>query len=130
MKSLPDDPADRILMKGIHVELTGALRSLIQAKFGALIRHNPYIVRIEVHLEKSQKRGTEAIFRATGRIELRGPDIAANEAGTDAYGVLEALAGKLDHLLERRHGRRKEKRHHPHRVELAANIPKAGEDLE
>lgn len=111
-------------MKGVHVELTDALRNLIRSKFGALIRHNPYIVRIEVHLEKAQKVGTEAIFRASGRIELTGPDLAATDEGKEAYGVLEALAGKLDHLLERRHGLRKDKRNHPKQVELPADLPK------
>ncbi|MGH7996660.1 MAG: HPF/RaiA family ribosome-associated protein [Opitutaceae bacterium] len=127
MNSLPEDPADRILMNGIHIELTGALQTTIRAKFGALIRHNPYIVRIQVHLEKAQKLGHEAMFRATGRMELRGPDIVAVESGKEAYGVLEALAGKLDHLLQRRHGLRKEKRNHPHEVELSAPIPKTGD---
>ncbi|HVW22446.1 MAG TPA: HPF/RaiA family ribosome-associated protein [Opitutaceae bacterium] len=119
----------RVHFQGIHLELTESLAAAIYEKFGALLRHEGHIVRIEVKLQKSQTLGTEHLFDATGRIELRGPDLAARAEGRDAYGVLEALAGRLYRLLEKRHGRRQERRHRLRPAEIGENLPKTDAGL-
>jgi putative sigma-54 modulation protein len=119
----------RVRFQGIHVELTESLQAAIYEKFGGLLRHNDHIVAIDVHLEKTAKIGTDAPFTASGRITLRGPDLVAHAEGKEGYGVLEALASKLDRLLEKRHGLRKDKRNHPHAPELGGALPKV-EDAE
>lgn len=114
----------RIHFQGIHIELTEALQAAIYEKFGALLRHNEHIVRIEVRLQKAQTLGHDALFNASGKITLRGPDLVAHAEGKEGYGVLEAVAAKLDRLLEKRHGLRKEKRNHPHPAEVGGELPK------
>lgn len=116
----------RIVFQGVHVELTPALQATIYGKFGALLDHSDQIVRIVVHLEKTASHGKQHVFTATGRIEIRGPDLSAREEGTDAYGVLEAVAAKLDHQLEKRHGKKKVKRNHPHTADVGGELPKVG----
>jgi putative sigma-54 modulation protein len=123
--NLPENLAGKLLMQGIHVELTNALKNAIQEKFAVLLRHNEFILRINVRLHQDQTVGTDHHYTATAEIEIGGPNLVATADGKDAYVVLDELVERLDNLLERRHGRRKERRNHPHDIELDANIPKA-----
>lgn len=120
------DPAERILVQCIHVELTPAMYRVIVDKFATLIRHDPNIIRINVRLHKDQKLGGDYHYSATAQIEVSGPDMVAHTEGQDAYAALDQLVDKLDHLLERRHDRRKGRRQQPHGVEIAADLPKGG----
>lgn len=114
----------RIKLQGIHFELTEAMQNILRDKLAVLLRHNDYIVRINVRLHQDQKMGTEHHYTATGHIEIGGPDLVASADGKDAYNVMDALVEKLDRLLERRHGLRKDKRNHPQAPEIAAELPK------
>jgi putative sigma-54 modulation protein len=116
----------RIILQGIHVELTDAMQSVMRGKFEALLRHNEYIVRINVRLHQDQKLGTERHYSATAQIEIGGPDLIASADGKEAYEVIDELVEKLDRQLKSRHGRRKDKRNHPHAPELNAPLPKVG----
>jgi putative sigma-54 modulation protein len=114
----------RILLQGIHVELTDAMQSVMREKFEALLRHNEYIVRINIRLRQDQRLGTEHHYSATAQIEIGGPDIIASADGKEAYDVIDELVEKLDRQLKSRQGRRKDKRNHPHAPELNAPLPK------
>jgi len=111
-------------MQGIHVELTEALKAAIHERFDPLLGHNSHIVRIHVRLHRDQKIGKANHYTATSQIEIGGPDIVASAEGQEAYVVLDELVTKLEHLLERRHGLRKDRRNHPHGIELDADLPK------
>lgn len=121
----PHSLASKLTMQGIHVELTASLQSAIRDKFAVLLRHNEFIIRLNVRLHQDQTMGTERHYQATAQIEIGGPDIIATAEGKDAYSVLDDLVDKLDQLLQRRHGRRKDKRNHPQEIELDSVIPKA-----
>lgn len=111
-------------MQGIQVELTGSLQNAIREKFSLLLRHTPYIIRINIRLHSNQTRGQTHLYRASGQIEIGGPDMNASAEAPDAYDALDLLVGKFTKLLERRHGLRKDRRNHPHHIELHAAIPK------
>ena len=118
------DHAAKIRMQGIHVELTPGLQAAIVEKFSTLLRHNERIIRLNLRLHKDQQLGHKYHYTATAQLEFSGPDIVAHADGEDAYVALDQLSQKLDQLLERRHERRKDKRNHPHGIELDANLPK------
>jgi putative sigma-54 modulation protein len=124
----PDDIDQKLIMQGVHVDLTAAMQNTIRERFAVLLRHNPWIVRINVRLHKDQKlgKGQQHHYTATGQIEIGGPDLVASADGMAAYDTLDALVGKLDRLLRERHGLRKDKRNHPQEVELGAELPKTG----
>ena len=124
----PDDIDQKLIMQGVHVDLTAAMQNTMRERFAVLLRHNPWIVRINVRLHKDQKlgKGQQHHYTATGQIEIGGPDLVASADGTAAYDTLDALVGKLDRLLRERHGLRKDKRNHPQEVELGAELPKTG----
>ncbi len=118
------DITNKIIMQGVHVELTAALQTAIREKFSVLFRHNDRIIRVNVRLQQDQHRGQQRHYSATGQIEIGGPDIVATVKGEDAYTLLDALVEKLDEQLSDRHGRRKDRRNHLHDIELNADLPK------
>jgi putative sigma-54 modulation protein len=122
--SSPSADAAKFLVRGIHLDLTDALRQAAIDKASRLLRHNRYIIRIRIDLELDKTRGVSDQFLAKGHIEIGGPDLIARVHSDDAYKSLDLLVDKLDGLLRTRHGRRKDKRNHPHAPELAAGLPK------
>ena len=123
-----DDIASKIIMQGVHVELTAAMQNVIREKFSILLRHNERIVRVNVRLHQDQQRGQKYHYTATGQIEIGGPDIVATVKGEEAYSVLDGLVEKLDEQLRERHERHKDKRNHPRDVEIDADLPKVSGD--
>ncbi len=121
-----DELGSKIIMQGIHVDLTEAMQNSFREKFSILLRHHERIIRINVRLHQDQKLGQNFHYNATAQIEIGGPDIVANVKGDDAYNVIDALVEKLDEQLRDRHERRKDKRNHPSDVEIEANLPKVG----
>lgn len=122
---LSDDIGSKLILQGIHVELTPALQEAIREKFSALLRHNPRIIRIDVRLHSTQTLGQNHLYRASAQVEIGGPDLNASAEGPEAYDVLDECAARLGKLLERRHGLRKDRRNHPQEIELEAAIPKS-----
>ncbi len=119
---------DKILLSGVHLDLTDGIRRHALDQLLPLLRHNPRIIRIEVRLNQDQQQGSKYHFAATGQINIGGPDLIATAEGEDAYGALDGLAAKLDDLLRRRHDRRIDKRQHPEPTELDVPLPKTGRD--
>src|SRR5687767_12684195 len=123
MTNNSEDLAPKIIMQGVHIELTADLQKAIREKFLVLLRHNEWIVRINVRLQQDQNRSDHHHYSATGQIEIRGPDIVATVKGDDAKTVLDGLVQKLDELLSERHERRKDKRNQPRDEALGADLP-------
>lgn len=121
----PAEIEAKLIVSGIHLELTDALKNVVRDKVSRLIRHEPRIVRIRVDLEQDKTRAHGSQFIAKGHIEISGPDILASVSSEDAYKSIDTLIDKLDGALRRRHSELKEKRHHPHGVEIGGDLPKA-----
>jgi len=121
---ITDTFASKLKLQAIHFDLTDAMEAVLREKFAVLLRHNDYIIRINVRIHKDQTMGTEHHFTATGQIEIGGPDLVASSEGKDAYDVADELVEKLDRLLQRRHGKRKDRRNHPQETEIEAPLPK------
>jgi putative sigma-54 modulation protein len=118
------DINSRLKLQDVHIDLTAAMQEVMREKFAVLLRHNDYIIRINVRLQQDQRMGNEHHYTATAQIEIGGPDIVASAEGKEAYAVLDDLVEKLDRQLERRHGRRKDSRNHPHDVDIDVDLPK------
>lgn len=120
---LPIDDS-KFIIRGIHLELSAALRQAALLKASRLLRHNDHILRIRLDLEHDKTRSAKDQFIAKGRIEISGPDLIASVHSEDAYKSIDLLVDKLDALLRSRQGLRKDKRNHPHAAELSAPLPK------
>jgi putative sigma-54 modulation protein len=107
-----------IVVSGVHLELTEALKETVHAKVEKLLRHNPRIVRIHVELVFNHTRDHRREFAAQIRLELPGPDIVVREESDDLYKSIDTVVDKVDRQLRRRHRLEKEKRNHPHATDL------------
>jgi putative sigma-54 modulation protein len=124
-----DDIGSKIILQGIHVELTPTMQTVIRDKLGVVLRHNPYIIRLNVRIQRTQTLGQNRLYRAAAQVEIGGPDLNASADGPEAYDAIDELVAKLTQLLERRHGLRKDRRNHPQEIELAGEIPKVAPPL-
>jgi putative sigma-54 modulation protein len=118
------DNTARIIVQGVHIDLTPSMRNVINEKFSVLLRHNEKIMRINVTLHRDQTRGSKSLFTATGRIELPGPDVIANVKADDAYASLDGLVEKLDEQLRERHERRTDRRRERPDIDIPMSLPK------
>lgn len=105
----------KLLLRGIHLSLTDAMRASLSVKAERLLRHEPRIDRIRLDLEHDTSRGRN-VFVAKGHIEIGGPDMLATVAADDAYKAADLLIDKLDRLLRRRTSLFKARRHRETRL--------------
>ena len=103
----PDSPSpalidERIIISGIRLDLTEALKQAVATKVGKLLRHEPRIVRVRVYLEEDTSRAVESRFVAKGHIEIGGPDIIAEATATNGYKSIDELVSRLDRGLRKR----------------------------
>lgn len=105
-------PASKLLLRGIHLTLTPAMRAALETKADRLLRHEPRIDRVRLDLDHDSTRGHSA-FVAKGHIEISGPDLIASVAADDAYKAADLLMDKLDALLRKRANARRSQRNDP-----------------
>ena len=118
-----------IIISGVHLELTEALKAKVNEKMSKLFAHEMAIIRIRVELEYNAHRNTnENEFIAKGHIEIHGPPMVASVASNDLYQSIDKLTIKLDRMLRRRSRLERVKRKHPHQVEIPAELPKTTQD--
>jgi putative sigma-54 modulation protein len=122
------DNNGQIVIQGVHVDLTDAMKNAINDKFSVLLRHNERIIRVNITLHRDQVRGTQHLFTATGRVEIRGPDIVASVKADDAYAALDGLVEKLDEQLRERHERRTDRRRENRPdIDIPVSLPKGAQ---
>ncbi len=120
----PEVIGAKLILRGIHLELTDAMKAIFHEKVGRLLRHEPRIDRIRIDVDHDKTKGAKAHFVAKGQIEISGPDLIASVDSEDAYKSVDLLINKLDGLLRKRHSALKEKRHHRHTIEVGGALPK------
>lgn len=124
MKS--DTNPHEIIVSGIHVELTQALKAYVVDKMQRLFTHEDKIVRIRVEIEFDDRKAKEDRFTAKAHVQIHGPDTNISVTSDDAYKSIDLLVDKLDRKILSRASVHKEKRNHPHIVELETTLPKVG----
>jgi|SRR5690606_3075569 len=120
----PDLLDEKVIVSGIHLDLTPALKQAARDKVAKLLRHQPRIIRVRIDVEHDHPKGDDARFIAKGRVEIGGPDLLAAVASPNAYQAIDALIELLDRGLRKRQAARKERRNHPHGIEIGEGLPK------
>lgn len=102
MKSIESfDLHPKLILRGINLKLTGAMKAMFTEKVDRLFRHEPRIVRIRVDVEDASRGGVPR-FAAKGHIEIGGPDLVASVTTEDAYHSVDLLIDRLDRMLRKR----------------------------
>lgn len=100
-----------IVLSGVHLELTDAIKAYVTSKAERLLRHNPRIIRLNFELARGGSKDHAADFTVQAQIVIAGPDIVASVESDDLYKSVDLLIDKLDRALRRRHRYDKVKRH-------------------
>lgn len=88
-----------IIISGVHIDLTDAIKAMVNEKAQKLFAHNNAIIRVRVSLEVSKNKAHQDEFIARGKIEIGGTDIEASAATNDLYKSIDDMINKLDRQL-------------------------------
>lgn len=125
IQEIPPEVIDeKLILSGIHLELTEAIKLHVREKVTKLIRHEPRIDRIRMEVEYHPTKSHHGQFTAKGHVEIQGPDLNASDNGDDAYAAIDKTVHELDRLLRKRATDRLSKRNTLHSIELASDLPK------
>ena len=115
-----------VIISGLHMDLTDAIKAIVEEKTEKLFAHEARIQRIRVELEYNgnKGKGKKEEFIAQGHIEINGPPMIVSEATEDLYKSIDLMVDKLDRKLRRRSRLMRVKRKHPHDIEIPAQLPK------
>ena len=113
-----------IVISGNHIDLTDGLKDHVTDKMGRLFKHNERIIRLNIELCFQPTRDHQKEFVAKGHIAVNGPAMEGSVASDDLYKSIDLLVDVLDRQIAKRHEVRKDKRNHPHAIELDASLPK------
>ncbi len=102
------------------------LVALARRKAGKLLRHDDRLVRIRLTLVRETPRHGAEAFAATAILERAGRDAIAHAAGDSPEAAVHAIVDKLERMITARTGARRRAVQHPHPIELAVALPKAG----
>ena len=91
----------KVILRGIHLRLTEAMRTSLREKAEKLFRHGPQILLVRIDVVREHTRIGRR-FAARGRIEIAGPDLTASTVHEDAYLAINLLIDKLDRMLRKR----------------------------
>lgn len=84
----------QITLSGHHVEITDALRDIVNNKLEKLERHYDQITSVTVTLSVEKQRQM-----ADATLHIAGADLAANAEHEDMYTAIDQLTDKLDRQL-------------------------------
>jgi putative sigma-54 modulation protein len=94
---------DKVIISGLHMNLTDALKAIVLDKSARLFKHEDSIIRVRFELELINCSTThQNQYVAKGHVEMHGPPIVIAESSNDLYKSIDRLVDKLDRGLRRR----------------------------
>ena len=115
---------DELIISGVHLDLTDALKQIVREKTDKLFRHEEDILRIRMELEFDGNKSNTGQFIAKGHIEIDGPDLIASASTNDLYKSIDKAVLKLDRQLRKRARLQLVKRKDTHKIDIPASLPK------
>lgn len=109
-KNTPPTTDEKLILRGINLPLTAAMRAVFAEKAERLFRHEERIVRVRIDVEDVTHHGVPA-FAARGHIEIHGPDMNVAVESEDAYKSVDLLVDRLDRQLRKRMAALTSRRH-------------------
>ena len=104
-----------VIISGLHMDLTPAIKNMVHEKVEKLFKHEDKIIRLQIELEYCTRHNSQKDrYLAKGHIEIRRKPIVVSTISDDLYKSIDELVLKLDRQLRRsarmRTVRRKESR--------------------
>ncbi len=92
-----------------HLKLTESIEQFVVTKFEPLEELTREIVSAHVILASDDAADPEKRFHVSARLAVAGPDIHAEDFGSDVYASVDALVSKLSRQLRKRKTKLKDK---------------------
>lgn len=94
---------EKVILSGLHMNLTDALKATVMEKTERLFKHEERIMRVRVELESKTCSNThQDRYVAKGHLEMHGAPIVMSDSSNDLYKSIDRLVDKLDRGLRRR----------------------------
>lgn len=91
-----------IVITGVHLSLTEAMKNIVNEKMSKLFKHEPSIMRVRVELAQDAAKKDRGEFMAKGYIEIKGPALVVAVYSENLYTAIDILQDKLQRKLRRR----------------------------
>ena len=92
-----------VIVSGIHMDLTPAIKNIVHEKVEKLFKHEENIIRLQIELEYCTRHNSQKErYMAKGHIEIRRKPIIVSTVTDDLYKSIDDLVQKLDRQLRRR----------------------------
>jgi putative sigma-54 modulation protein len=92
-----------VIVSGIHMDLTPAIKNIVHEKVEKLFKHEENIIRLQIELEYCTRHNSRKDrYMAKGHIEIRRKPIIVSTVTDDLYKSIDDLVQKLDRQLRRR----------------------------
>jgi len=91
-----------IIITGVHLSLTDAIKNAVKEKMSKLFLHEPSIIRVRVELAQDVHKKDQGEFMAKGCIEIQGPDLVVAVYSENLYKAIDLLQDKLQRKIRRR----------------------------
>lgn len=115
-----------VIISGLNMELTDAIKDVVHEKVEKLFEHDDHIIRMRVELEYDpHQKSHEKEFVAKGHLAVRGNDHVAHAETDNLYKSIDEMVNKLDRMIRRRSRMEKAKRKDVHGIDIPGEIPKA-----
>lgn len=114
-----------IIITGLNMELTDAIKGVVQEKVEKLFEHDEHIIRMRVELEYDQQKTHKKEFIAKGHLQVRGKDHNVHAETDNLYKSIDVMVSKLDRMIRRRSRLEKVKRKDVHDIDIPVYIPKS-----
>ena len=94
---------NNLIISGLHLDLSQALKNIVNEKMEKIFKHEENIIRVRVELEHDSRSSShENEYTAKGHLELKGTTITISSSSDNIYKSIDDLIEKLDRGLRRR----------------------------
>jgi|GEM_PF-3355216 len=98
-----------------------------EEKGAKLLRHtHPRVNVVRLHIKRETPHVGPISFSVRATAEHNGPAAVVHAEAPQPEAALRSAIDKLERALTTTAGARKHEQHHPHAVDLSANLPKTG----
>src|SRR6266481_2338369 len=100
-----------LILSTHNVTLTKAIEDHVLSRINKLQHLNQFAINARVTLEHDHTRAPERQFSCSIRLNLRGPDLFAEDVESDLYAAIDVVAKKIEQQIRKRHNKRKARKH-------------------
>ena len=101
----------KLILSTHNVTLTKTIEDHIIARLEKLDHYDKRAVDARITLEHDHTRVPEKQFSCSIRLDVRGPDLFAEDREKDLYAAIDRVTKKIEQQIRKRHNKRKATKH-------------------